>query len=31
MDLYEKYKDDPKMLVAFADDDGKIDLLKDIF
>ncbi|MGX2970194.1 ankyrin repeat domain-containing protein [Ursidibacter sp. B-7004-1] len=29
--LYEKYKDDPSMLVAIADSEGDIRLLEDIF
>ena len=29
--LYEKYKDDPKMLVAIADGEGNIAMLEDIF
>ena len=29
--LYEEYKDDPKMLVAIADGEGNIAMLEDIF
>ena len=29
--LYEKYKDDPEMLVAISDREGNIAMLEDIF
>ncbi|HDL3766848.1 TPA: ankyrin repeat domain-containing protein, partial [Mannheimia haemolytica] len=30
-ELYEKYKDEPSMLVAIADGEGNIGVLEDIF
>lgn len=29
--LYEKYKDDPKMFVAIADGEGNIAMLEEVF
>ena len=31
INLYEKYKDDPKMLVAISNGEGNIAMLEDIF